>query len=94
MFSILVLLAVICTVYALDRREELIRHSPERYFAFFQDITAMEDMDVNISVYFKEDGKKQVCVFDKTDKITYCYELSNNHDKIKIDRSYRRSDLR
>lgn len=88
----LLAIVIIVLAYCLDRSEELLRHSPEHYFASFSEIGALDDMDVNIAAYFKENGKKQVTVFDKTDKITYCYELSNYHGKIVVDRSYCRSD--
>lgn len=91
--AVLLISIILILFYCIDRRENILRHSPEHYFASFSEITAMDDMDVNISAYFKENGKKQVCIFDKTEKITYCYELSDDHDKIIVDRSYRRSDL-
>lgn len=92
-FAILLIFIILILFYCIDRREDILRHSPEHYFASFSEVAALDDMDVNISAYFKENGKKQVCIFDKTEKITYCYELSDDHDKIIVDRSYRRSDL-
>jgi len=92
--SILLLVCIILILfYCLDRREDIIQHSPEHYFASFSKIAALDDRNVNISTYFKDNGKKQVCVFDKAEKIAYCYELSDDHDKIVVVSSCRRSDL-
>ena len=92
-FAVFLISILVLMLYLMDRSEDLLRHSPEHYFASFREVAAMDDMDVNISAYYKEDGKKHVCVFDKTEKLTYCYELSDDHGKIVVDRSYRRSDL-
>lgn len=69
-------------IITVSDNDRLAKHSPEHYYASFDAIDALEDMDKYVVVYYKPEtqGIRQVVVKDKNSGEIFCYECKKTQN--------------